>query len=206
LVMVVLSLSPDTDTVGADAPVRLILLLCVPSLAAGVWLYAAAERRARQPRRVPSAGVGYGVALGLLYGVSSLAVKGMSGRLTGLSDRPAAVLLDVLGSPYPYLLLVTGALGLVMSQAALQRCRVSLVVPVCTTVTSVFTAVLGTFAFGEALPDDPVRLSLRVAGALLAVAVLLTMAQHAPEQHDPPRHDPPKSPVPVDLPRGADRP
>ncbi|QDY80058.1 hypothetical protein [Streptomyces qinzhouensis] len=182
LVMVVLSLSEDTDTVGDGAPVPLILLVCVPPLAAGLWLYAAAERRARQPHRRPTAGVEYGVALGLLYGVSSLAIKGVSGRLTGLLDRPGAALLDVLGSPYPYLLLFTGGFGLVMSQAALQRCRVSLIVPVCTTVTSVFTAVLGTFAFGEALPGDPVRLALRVAGVLLAVSVLLAMPKHDPPE------------------------
>ena len=36
----------------------------------------------------------------------------------------------------------TGAAGLVLSQAALQRCRASLIVPVCTTVTCLFTAVL----------------------------------------------------------------
>ncbi|GLF98505.1 DMT family protein [Streptomyces yaizuensis] len=188
LVMVVLSLSPDTDTVGADAPLPLVLLICGPALVAGVWLYAAAESRARRPHRKPASGVEYGVALGLLYGVSSLAIKGVSGRLGGLSDRPGATLLGVLGSPYPYLLLFTGVFGLVMSQVALQRCRVSLVVPVCTTVTSVFTAVLGTFAFGEALPGDPVRLALRVAGTLLAVSVLLAM----------PKHDPPEPPDATD--------
>ncbi|MGW1277859.1 hypothetical protein ACWD4V_12990 [Streptomyces tsukubensis] len=197
LVMVVLSLSPDTDTVGAGAPVPVILLVCVPSLAAGVWWYAAAERRARRQHRKPATGVEYGVALGLLYGVSSLAVKGVSVESAGLLDRPAAALFAVLGSPYPYLLLFTGAFGLVMSQAALQRCRVSLIVPVCTTVTSVFTAVLGTFAFGEALPGDPVRLALRVTGTLLAVLVLLAMPKHdppePPESRDPTDPTPPKT-------------
>ncbi|MGW5680090.1 hypothetical protein ACWEV4_34370 [Streptomyces sp. NPDC003860] len=182
LVMVVLSLSHDTDTVGSEAPVPMILLVCAPTLAVGTWLYAVAERRARRRHRKPATGVDYGIALGLLYGVSSLAIKGLSGLLTGLLDRPGATLLGVLGSPYPYFLLFTGAFGLVMSQVALQRCRVSLVVPVCTTVSSVFTAVLGTFAFGEALPDDPVRLALRVAGTLLAVSVLLAMPKHDPPE------------------------
>jgi len=65
-----------------------------------------------------------------------------------------------------------------MSQAALQRCRASLIVPVCTTVTSLFTAVLGTLSFGEALPHDPLRLALRIGGTVLAVTVLLTMPKH----------------------------
>ncbi|MGW5974064.1 DMT family transporter [Streptomyces sp. NPDC055186] len=179
LLMVVLSLKEGgagADTVGRDASYPLILLVCVPSLAAGVWLYRSAERRARHPHRMPPTGVEYGVAVGLLYGVSSLAIKGVSSHLTtsGIGDA----LLGLLRSPYPYLLLFTGAFGLVLSQAALQRCRASLIVPVCTTVTCLYTAVLGTLSFGEELPDDPLRLALRVAGTVLAVAVLLVMPKH----------------------------
>jgi drug/metabolite transporter (DMT)-like permease len=177
LLMVVLSLEQDADTVGHRSPAPLILLVCVPSLAAGLSLYAAAERRARHRHRLPTTGVEYGVAVGLLYGVSSLAIKGVSGVLP---DIPA-----LFASPYPYLLMCTGAFGLVMSQAALQRCRASLIVPVCTTVTCLFTAVLGTLAFGESLPHEPVRLTLRLTGTALAVAVLLLMPKHdAPTQPD----------------------
>ncbi|MGW3987386.1 hypothetical protein [Streptomyces sp. NPDC004830] len=185
LLMVVLSLRQDTDTVGQDAPYPLVLAVCVPSLAAGVLLYGSAERRARNRHRRPTTGVEYGVAVGLLYGVSSLAIKGVSGRLT--ADGIGGAVVGLLGSPYPYLLLFTGAFGLVMSQAALQRCRASLIVPVCTTVTSLFTAVLGTLSFGEALPHEPFRLALRVTGTALAVAVLLTMPKHdsAPRPHEP---------------------
>jgi multidrug transporter EmrE-like cation transporter len=185
LLMVVLSLDEGTDTVSQAAPYPLLLLLCVPSLAAGVWLYRSAERRALRRHRLPTTGVEYGVAVGLLYGVSSLAIKGVSGYWTP-SDLPG-FLTGVLRSPYPYLLLFTGAFGLVMSQAALQRCRASLIVPVCTTVTSLYTAVLGTLSFGEALPDDPLRLALRLAGIGLAVAVLLSMPKHdeAPQPQTP---------------------
>lgn len=179
LLMVVLSLRESgqgADHVSRDAPYQLILLVCVPSLAAGVWLYGAAERRATHRHRLPSTGVEYGVAVGLLYGVSSLAIKGVSSYLTTSGLGGAA--LGLLRSPYPYLLLFTGPFGLVMSQAALQRCRASLIVPVCTTVTCLFTAVLGTLSFGEALPHDPLRLALRLAGTALAVTVLLTMPKH----------------------------
>ncbi|MFH0518952.1 hypothetical protein ACHBTE_17505 [Streptomyces sp. M41] len=181
LLMVVLSLreGPDGgDTVGRAAPYPLILLVCVPSLAMGVWLYNSAERRARHRHRLPTTGVEYGVAVGLLYGVSSLAIKGVSGYLTASGIGEA--LLGLLRSPYPYLLLFTGAFGLVMSQAALQRCRASLIVPVCTTVTSLYTAVIGTLSFGETLPEDPLRLALRVVGTALAVTVLLSMPRHEP--------------------------
>ncbi|MET8824845.1 hypothetical protein ABZX40_18245 [Streptomyces sp. NPDC004610] len=177
LLMVVLSLDEGADTVGEGAPYPLVLLVCLPTLAAGVWLYRSAERGARHRHRLPTTGVEYGVAVGLLYGVSSLAIKGVSGRLTTDGGLGGA-LTAVLRSPYPYLLLFTGAFGLVLSQAALQRCRASLIVPVCTTVTCLFTAVLGTLSFGEALPSDPLRLGLRIAGTALAVTVLLAMPRH----------------------------
>ncbi|KUL53571.1 MULTISPECIES: hypothetical protein [Streptomyces] len=187
LLMVVLSLSEGSDTVGRGAPAPLVLTVCLPSLAAGLWLYSSAERRAKHRHRMPTAGVEYGVAVGLLYGVSSLAIKGVSSHLT--TQGLGGALVDLLRSPYPYLLMFTGAFGLIMSQAALQRCRASLIVPVCTTVTALFTAVLGTLAFGEALPHEPVRLGLRIAGTVLAVTVLLAMPKHdrAPSHPSPPK-------------------
>lgn len=184
LLMVVLSLDKSSDTVSRSAPYPLVLTVCVPSLALGVWLYGAAERRARHRHRAPTTGVEYGIAVGLLYGVSSLAVKGVSGCLT--AQGPGGAVMGLLRSPYPYLLLFTGGFGLVMSQAALQRCRASLIVPVCTTVTSLFTAVLGTLSFGETLPHEPLRLALRLAGTALAVTVLLTMPKHDTASPRPP--------------------
>ncbi|MDQ0939086.1 putative membrane protein [Streptomyces sp. V1I1] len=182
LLMVVASLQ-DSDAVGAHASAGRVLLICLPALAAGLWLYWAVERRSRRRHRLPTAGVEYGVAVGLLYGVSSLAIKGVSSYLTtrGIGDAVFALL----GSPYPYILLFTAVTGLILSQTALQRCRASLIVPVCTTVTCLFTAALGTFVFGESLPEDPLRLALRLGGTALAVSVLLML----------PRHDEPPTPA-----------
>ncbi|MGW1993977.1 hypothetical protein [Embleya sp. NPDC001921] len=175
LAMVVASLR-DADPVGDHAPTGRLLAVCLPALAAGLWLYLAAGRRARVPARPPATGVEYGVAMGLLYGVSSLAIKGVSGRLTG--HGVGDTVLALLRTPHPYLLVGTGAAGLVLSQAALQRCRASLIVPVCTTVSALFTAVLGSLAFGESLPHDRPRLILRLAGGTLAVAVLIALPRH----------------------------
>ncbi|QKW05269.1 hypothetical protein HUT18_01685 [Streptomyces sp. NA04227] len=183
LLMIVLSLGAGTDTIGDEASAPVILAIGVPSIALSLSLYAGAERRARRRHRLPTTGVPYGVALGILYGVSSLAIKGVSGHLTGFTDAPVAAAADLFGSPYPYLLLCTGPFGLVLSQAALQRCRASLIVPVCTTVTSVYTAVTGTLAFGESLPHEPVKLALRLGGTVLALSVLLALPKHdAPPQ------------------------
>ncbi|MGW7197142.1 hypothetical protein [Streptomyces chryseus] len=193
LLMVVGSLRQSGDSVGRSSPFALVVLISALSLAIGLGLYSATERRIAHRHRAPTAdGVAYGVAVGFVYGVSSLAIKGVSAHLTPATlDDPAGAALTLLTGPYPYLLLITGATGLLLSQTALQRCRASLVVPVCTTTSCLYTAVVGTFAFGESLPDDPVRLALRLAGAVLAVGVLLTLA--APQQepttqelsHDP---------------------
>ncbi|MEV4943531.1 hypothetical protein [Streptomyces zaomyceticus] len=176
LLMLVASVREGGDVVGDEAPTRLMIMVCVPVLAAGAWLYSQVERRARQRHRAPTSGIGYGVAVGLVYGVSSLAIKGVSGKLaSGGACDTARVLLT---SPYPYLLLCTAGAGLVMSQTALQRCRASLIVPVCTTVTCLFATVAGTLVFGEGLPDDPTLLGLRAAGMTLALTVLLAMPRH----------------------------
>ncbi|AOT57643.1 DMT family transporter [Streptomyces fradiae] len=176
LVMVVASLSGTGEEIGRTAPAGVLLALCVPALAAGLALYSAAERRARRRHRQPTTGVAYAVAVGLIYGVSSLAIKGVSGHLEG-TDLPGSVP-ALLASPYPYLLLLTGGSGLVLSQTALQRCRASLIVPVCSTVACVFTIVSGTIAFDEPLPHDPPRLLLRLGGIVLALTVLLTLPRH----------------------------
>lgn len=176
LVMVVSSLYGSEEEISRSAPAGILLALCVPTLAAGLLLYAAAERRARRRHRQPTTGVAYAVAIGLLYGVSSLAIKGVSGHLD--TADPTGSVAALLASPYPYLLLVTGVSGLVLSQTALQRCRASLIVPVCSTVTCVFTIVSGTIAFDEPLPEDPLRLLLRIGGTVLALTVLLTLPRH----------------------------
>lgn len=184
LLMMVASLHDGTEPIARTAPAGPLLALCLPTLALGLWLYGRAERRARRRSDRPApTGVVYAVAIGLVYGVSSLAIKGVSGHLAtaGLGDAVPALLV----SPYPYLLLLTGACGLVLSQTALQRCRASLIVPVCTTVTCVFGVAAGTVAFGEPLPQDPLRLVLCLGGTALALAVVLTLPRHHTDRPAP---------------------
>lgn len=181
----------DGDRVGAAAPALPLLAVCLPCLAFGLLLFLASLRRAGRRHRRSSSGVPYGVALGLLYGVSSLAIKGTS---SVLADRPVtAALPELLRGPHPWLLVATGAAGLALSQTALQRHRASVIVPVTTTVSSIFTVVAGTVVFGEHLPSDPLRLALRLGGTALAVLVLLTLPRHdepspGPTRQGEPRH------------------
>ncbi|MCX2971227.1 MULTISPECIES: DMT family transporter [Streptomyces] len=204
LVMIVLSLRGGPEAISHTAPPPLLLALTVPSLALGLLLFVTAERRSRRRHRLPTAGVPYGVAVGFLYGVSSLAIKGVAGLLEERTVPEWG--LAVLASPYPYLLLCTGSSGLVLSQTALQRCRASLIVPVCTTVTFLFTVAAGTVAFDEPLPAEPLRLALRLGGAALAVTVLLALPRHdepagSPDSPTVPTPPHPAGAVPLPHPR-----
>jgi len=176
LLMVVASLHNTSEPISRHASFGVLMALCVPSLAGGLLLYWTAERKAGRRHRLPTSGVAYGVAVGLLYGVSSLAIKGVAGLLS-VSGLPSAVL-ALAATPYPYLLVVTGAAGLVLSQTALQRCRASLFVPVGSTINCVFTVAGGGIAFSEPLPTDPLRLILRLGGTGLALSVLLLLPRH----------------------------
>ena len=73
-------------------------------------------------------------------------------------------LLAVAGSPYPYVTVGCSAIGMLIFQTGLQRCRVSIVGPVSNITGSVFFIVAGTWLFGERLPADPAKLALRLAG------------------------------------------
>ncbi|MEU5835796.1 DMT family transporter [Streptomyces diacarni] len=196
LVMSVASLRDSSETISALAPTPLLLALSLPSLAVGLGLFLTAERRSRRRHRLPTAGVPYGVAVGFLYGVSSLAIKGVAGLLDPGDVR--GTVLSLATSPYPYLLAFTGTTGLVLSQTALQRCRASLVVPVCTTVNFLYATVSGTVAFAEPLPDEPLRLALRLGGALLAVCVLVALPRHDPDPGPGPDADAAADSVPED--------
>jgi uncharacterized membrane protein len=182
LALVVLSLTgAGGDQVGSGARLLPLLAVCLPCLAFGLLLFLLSLHRADRDRegRPPSSGVPFGVALGLMYGVSSLAIKGTSAAFAG-HTLPGAVA-DLAEGPYPWLLAATGAAGLALSQTALQRCRASVIVPVATTVSCVFTVATGTVVFGEHLPTEPLQLALRLGGTGLAVVVLLALPRHEDE-------------------------
>jgi multidrug transporter EmrE-like cation transporter len=86
------------------------------------------------------------------------------------------------------------AAGLLLFQTALQRCRISIVAPVSNVLGSIYFLVAGTWLFHERLPADPVRLTLRLVGIVLACCVVALLSRqpatgqpepHAPEPHAP---------------------
>ncbi len=120
--------------------------------------------------------VAFGVATGLLYGVAALAIKGVSGTLLH-SHGIGSTVLTLVSSPYPYVMAACSAAGLLLFQTALQRCRISIVAPVSNVLGSVYFIVVGTWLFHERLPTDPVRLTLRLVGIIVAVGVVVLLSR-----------------------------
>jgi drug/metabolite transporter (DMT)-like permease len=167
LLLICLSLEPSRDKLGVEAHNGSMIVLALGTVFVGI---AASMMAVRGGRTAPE--VLYGCAAGLMYGVAGLQTKGVAGFL---SQDSGSVITRTLHSPYPYVYVVASAAGLVLFQTGLQRGRASIVVPVATVVGNVYTVVAGTIAFDEPLPQDPVRLVLRVVGFLVATTVVLVL-------------------------------
>jgi drug/metabolite transporter (DMT)-like permease len=182
IVVIALSAIGQAGEVGHQASGPLLAAVALPACLVAVALGASALRSVPAGRhRPPSVGVSYAVASGLFYGVATLAIKAMSGTLAqhGLTT---GLLVRIAASPFPYVTLGCSALGMLIFQTGLQRCRVSIVGPVSNITGSVFFIVAGTWLFGERLPADPVMLMLRLAGIVLAGTVVVVLSRRQPVQ------------------------
>jgi uncharacterized membrane protein len=174
--LVLLALSQDAAsnhvTQGAN-PLAMVGVV-VPALALGVlaasWPWRHGGGRDRPAGTAMLAGIG----VGLLYGVSALASKGLS-SVVGGGHAPAHLVFGLLSSPYLYLLFGCSAIAMLLYQTALQACRASVLIPVSNVVSSGFFVIVGTWLFHEQLPASPVKLGLRLAGIAAAGVVLIIL-------------------------------
>ncbi len=178
IIMIALSAVGPAGHVGERASGPLLAAVAVPACLAALALGARALRSEPSGRhRLPAIGVSYALASGLLYGVATLAIKALSGTLAHHLVLGAGLLLAVAGSPYPYVTVACSAVGMLIFQTGLQRCRVSIVGPVSNITGTVFFIVAGTWLFGERLPADPVKLSLRLTGIVVAAVVVVVLSR-----------------------------
>jgi drug/metabolite transporter (DMT)-like permease len=166
VVCVVTSLDSRTDVVGTGGHVLRVLLVAVPSTAAGLAVFAAASRSGR-----PAGDATYGAAAGLVYGVAGMITKGLSASID--FHDPVTIVSSALASPYLYLLVPVTLAGFLVFQTALQRGRASIVAPVSNVISTLYTVVAGTLMFGERLPADTTRLTLRLTGLATITLALL---------------------------------
>jgi uncharacterized membrane protein len=165
---------------GHQASAGLMAAVIGPSVLLGLAVAAAPLRslsgRAPGRHRAPATGICFGLGTGLLYGVASLATKGLSDVLTG-HHTLSGIVTGIATSPYLYVLGGCSAAALLLYQAALQACRASILIPVSSVVSSVYFVLAGTWLFHEHIPADPVKLGLRVAGIALAGLVLVVLSR-----------------------------
>jgi drug/metabolite transporter (DMT)-like permease len=179
--VVLLAMSATGAKDSHEASPGWVAAVMVPSAVIGL-VFAVGSLRARIRRRGTAvAGVWAGAGTGLLYGVAALAIKALSGILVS-HQTAAGIAIDVIASPYLYVLGGSLAVAMLLFQAALQAGRASIVVPVSNVTGSVYFMIAGTWLFHEHLPASPGRLVLRLAGIALAVLVLVALPRQAPEQ------------------------
>jgi len=176
VVLLALSAEGAPVQVGDQVSGVRLAIIAIVSVLFALGFAVSALRASGGKHTQQGSGVAFGIATGLLYGVAALAIKGLSGTLAH-HDGIGGTLVALLTSPYPYVMAVCSAAGLLLFQTALQRCRISIVAPVSNVLGSVYFIVAGTWLFHERLPSDPVRLALRLGGILVACGVVVLLSR-----------------------------
>lgn len=180
LVLLALSAGGGSAEAGHHAAGAWMAAVMIPSVVIGLLIASRPLRAGSHRKRAPLTAVSYGAGTGLLYGVSALAIKSLSGILIR-HQSPASIVFGVVSSPYLYVLAGCSAAAMLLFQAALQSCRASIMVPVSNVSGSVYFVIAGTWLFHERLPADPDKLGLRLAAIALAGLVLVALARHEPK-------------------------
>lgn len=189
VVLLVASAGGASAEVGHHVSGMLLAAVALPSCLAGLLAGVSALRAGARKHRAPVLGVSYGFATGLLYGVAALAIKALSGvalQRHGL----AGIVVALLSSPYLYVMGGCLACGMLLFQIALQRCRISIVAPVSSVLSSVYFMVIGTWIFHEKLPSDPGQLALRLGGILITCVGVVQLSRQAGPGQPVPRERP----------------
>jgi hypothetical protein len=178
--LVLLALSQEAAPPGAarGAGTLPAVTVIVPSVAAGLLIAAWPLRRRLGRHRSAATGICAGIGTGLLYGVASLATKGLSGILSR-SHTALGIAAGIIASPYLYLLGGCSVAALLLYQAALQACRASILIPVSNVMSGLYFVIAGTWLFHEHLPASPAKLALRLAGIATAGLVLILLSRQA---------------------------
>ena len=181
LVLLALSAS-EGSAAGHHASAGWMAAVMIPSIVIGLLVACRPLRAPAGPRRARA--ISFGIGTGLLYGVSALAIKALSGILVR-HQGVASLVTGIVSSPYLYVLAGCSAAAMLLFQAGLQSCRASIMVPVSSVSGSVYFVIAGTWLFHEHLPAAPDKLALRLAAIAVAGLVLVTLARQDPAGAEP---------------------
>lgn len=176
VVLLALSAGSPSTKAGHHADPRSMAAVMVPSFVLGLVIAASSLRAGARKHRTPASGICYGLGTGLLYGVSGLAIKGLSAVLVS-HHTLSSLVIAIAFSPYVYVLFGSAAVAMLLYQVALQACRASILIPVSSVTGSVYVVVTGTWLFHERLPSSPGELGLRLGGIAMAGVVLVALSK-----------------------------
>jgi multidrug transporter EmrE-like cation transporter len=178
--MLAMSVVPGQGTESTAVPATgLFLAVALPSLVIPVIVFSIGDLRPAGRHARPLSGVAYGLSSGVLVGTCELAVKGTVNLYhSGVHDAVA-----LLTEPYVYVIAAGAILGICQAQIALQRCRLAIVLSVCTVAAKTQLVVMGTMLYGEPWPHDPLWSSLRVAGFALGIATIALFPRYEAPEH-----------------------
>lgn len=165
----------EVESRGASAPPSpaawSFTLAVLMSILLPLWLFCMRDRKVegRHARRIT--GVAYGIGAGVLLGTAEVMGIGM---IPYVPDDA----LGLLATPYPYLFVLAGGLGLGLLHIGLQERRLIIVVAVMNVVGKLHLIVTSALLFGERWPADPVWLGLFLAGMGLALYTVLLLPRH----------------------------
>jgi uncharacterized membrane protein len=134
-----LALEADNTQVAAYAGLRLSVLLGVTAVAAVVLLLA--NRRAQRPE------VLLAVVVGLCFGAGSVLTKALTAESTGPGQ--SVMTWAIVLNPLLLAVVLANVLGLVLLQAAFQRGRAAVVVPLQLALANAITVLAGVVVFAE---------------------------------------------------------
>lgn len=161
-------------TASADEPDRLPAVLCAATVLAAVTTLVVVARRHRHARPSGRPAALLGAAVGATFAGTAALLK----ACTTIAARQGPALL--LASWQTYAVVVTGALGLLLTQLAFQAGPLSASLPFIATVNPLVAVALGVIVFDEQLRTDLMPVTLAVLClAVLAVAAIRLSATRA---------------------------
>jgi multidrug transporter EmrE-like cation transporter len=168
-------------SIGAPPPIKAahvegwkLAAAVAPALLIPFALISFGDHRPDGRHARPVAGIAYGLSAGLPVGTAELAIKGWG-------DSPHTGL-SILHTPYPYVTVLSAALGFGILQAGFQRSRVIIVATVMTIAAKTYLLLVGSLLYGEPWPEDTGRVALRVLGFAVAATAVLLFPRHDPAE------------------------
>ncbi|REE98274.1 hypothetical protein [Thermomonospora umbrina] len=174
---------PPSSSGPWDASVALwkLGLVVVPSVVIPMWLFTVRDRpvAGRHAKRIT--GVSFGIGAGILVGCAESSGASMAHLV---KNNPDDYVNALLASPHPYVVVVTGLLGLGLAQIGLQRCRLSVVIVVLAVSSKASMWLTGILVYGQPWPQTSGKFFLTGMGLVLCCASVMLLPRHEPEEDE----------------------